>query len=483
YPRTVAVDWVPYRDGSWTYVQPWGWTWVDNARWGWAPFHYGRWVREGQRWGWCPGTYVARPVYSPALVAWYGGAGGTSWSAGFNAGPTFGWVPLAWGEPYWPQYRHSTNYWRVVNRPYAVNVNRVPAKPLPTFSYANARIPGALTAVSSEVLAGRRQVGGNHYAIPPNALSGAALTMTPISLQPMRKPLAVDNLPRGIPPPASVLAGKPGALRPDARIPGSMNGQPFTGRAGPISEPAPGSGRPGPAAPQPYSGRAAVVEPAPAPTVGRPSPSPSEPAAFGIRPDLRGNGVVTAGPRTTQPGVVINDPRQSGGQSFNPGRPLPGRAPAAGPEFTRAPIRESGPYNPGLNAAPRNIAPAGGSIAPGSQSIAPAPYVAPAPQSIAPPPRPFPPQAPVAPIVRERAPAPAPAPYYAPSNSGQVYIPQPRAAPPVQQQPAPMFIPAPAPVPGPAPVQVRPVPGNSPVGGRVLEPQVQMPQAPGPGSR
>jgi hypothetical protein len=33
-PTTVAAGWAPYRDGSWTWIAPWGWTWVDNAPWG-----------------------------------------------------------------------------------------------------------------------------------------------------------------------------------------------------------------------------------------------------------------------------------------------------------------------------------------------------------------------------------------------------------------------------------------------------------------
>ena len=59
YPQ-VAQDWVPYREGRWAYVAPWGWTWVDSAPWGFAPFHYGRWVEAGGRWGWIPGGGVGR---------------------------------------------------------------------------------------------------------------------------------------------------------------------------------------------------------------------------------------------------------------------------------------------------------------------------------------------------------------------------------------------------------------------------------------
>ena len=28
YPSGVAVDWVPYHNGRWVYIKPWGWTWV-----------------------------------------------------------------------------------------------------------------------------------------------------------------------------------------------------------------------------------------------------------------------------------------------------------------------------------------------------------------------------------------------------------------------------------------------------------------------
>ncbi|MBP6225627.1 MAG: FecR protein, partial [Rhizobacter sp.] len=72
-PRGVAAGWAPYTTGRWTWVPPWGWTWVDVAPWGFAPFHYGRWVHRGSIWAWAPGSYVARPIYAPALVGWAGG--------------------------------------------------------------------------------------------------------------------------------------------------------------------------------------------------------------------------------------------------------------------------------------------------------------------------------------------------------------------------------------------------------------------------
>ncbi len=42
FPKNVASDWVPFRDGQWVWIDPWGWSWIDNEIWGFAPFHYGR---------------------------------------------------------------------------------------------------------------------------------------------------------------------------------------------------------------------------------------------------------------------------------------------------------------------------------------------------------------------------------------------------------------------------------------------------------
>jgi len=99
-PTAVTSGWVPYSTGSWTLDPFYGWTWVDTAPWGWAPYHYGRWVDVDGFWAWAPGPMVARPVYAPALVAFFGAPGvGVSISLG---GPVVGWVALGWGEPVVP---------------------------------------------------------------------------------------------------------------------------------------------------------------------------------------------------------------------------------------------------------------------------------------------------------------------------------------------------------------------------------------------
>ena len=75
FPANVPPDWVPYRNGHWVFIEPWGWTWVEAEPWGYAPFHYGRWAHIGPVWAWVPGPVVVRPVYAPALVAFVGGPG------------------------------------------------------------------------------------------------------------------------------------------------------------------------------------------------------------------------------------------------------------------------------------------------------------------------------------------------------------------------------------------------------------------------
>jgi len=113
YPQ-VSADWAPYRYGHWAYVAPWGWTWVDDSPWGFAPFHYGRWVDYGGRWGWAPGPYDPYPVYAPALVSFFGDFGGIGVGISIGFGDV-GWVPLGWGEPYYPGYGVSEHCFQQLN--------------------------------------------------------------------------------------------------------------------------------------------------------------------------------------------------------------------------------------------------------------------------------------------------------------------------------------------------------------------------------
>lgn len=206
---TVDPQWAPYRFGYWTWLSGWGYTWVDQAPWGYAPFHYGRWAYIAGRWGWCPGTYVARPFWAPALVAWYGGG------PGFN-GSVYGWVPLGWREPFIPWWNRCTDrcYARY-NRPYAVNMaERRDARPA---HYANWRVQGGVTAIPGTALMRGAPVAANQVSLRTDA---AAPLAHPPAFKPSAPPEPAVRAARGLPPAASTLeiargpmpAGSRGAL-------------------------------------------------------------------------------------------------------------------------------------------------------------------------------------------------------------------------------------------------------------------------------
>ena len=155
-PRAVPIDWAPYRAGHWSWISPWGWTWVDDAPWGFAPFHYGRWAQIGPRWAWVPGLLPQRPVYAPALVAF------VNWRGA--ARPALGWFPLAPGEAFRPAYRSSPSYVSRVNNNITVSANNL---------YRYQHQPAAVTALSRDDFAHRRQVQGRPYTPSAADLSGA----------------------------------------------------------------------------------------------------------------------------------------------------------------------------------------------------------------------------------------------------------------------------------------------------------------------
>ena len=160
-PREVATGWAPYSTGRWVADPQYGWTWVDAAPWGWAPYHHGRWVNVDGYWAWAPGPLVARPVYAPALVAFFG-APGVHVVVG---SPFVSWVALGWGEPLVPWWgsarfvdRPSWAGWGgprvvnnvVVNRTTVVNVQNITV-------YNNTTVRNAVVAVREDAF-GRRAV-------------------------------------------------------------------------------------------------------------------------------------------------------------------------------------------------------------------------------------------------------------------------------------------------------------------------------------
>ncbi len=210
FPRVVPAGWAPYSTGHWTWVRPWGWTWVDDAPWGFAPFHYGRWVYFRDAWCWSPGTYVARPVYAPALVAWVGGPR-VSVSVNIGGGPSVGWFPLAPHEVYVPSYRVTPRYVQNVNITHVTRITNVttlinnPQAANEGRDFSNRKFPHAVTVVPTSVMTQREPVGpaAAHLRDTPAAREfineparGRTLVTAPVEAPP---PRAAEAAPVGRP--------------------------------------------------------------------------------------------------------------------------------------------------------------------------------------------------------------------------------------------------------------------------------------------
>lgn len=255
----VAPGWAPYRYGHWIWLEPWGWTWVDDAPWGFAPCHYGRWVHYGGYWGWAPGPVIVRPVYAPALVAWFGGE---HWGVGVSfGGPSVGWFPLGYGEPYVPPYYVSRNYFhnvnvnntritnvtnitniynttyntsnrtvRINNIDNSVNVNGNRNKVV--VKYANRQVPGAVTAVPRDVMANSRPVQRAALHLSDNDVRGARVGMA-APVAPTKSSVLGAGGPSPLPPahvqPRSVVSRM---APPPAPIPFSAKQQALEARPG-----------------------------------------------------------------------------------------------------------------------------------------------------------------------------------------------------------------------------------------------------------
>ena len=411
YPNDVPNDWAPYRNGYWADVGGFGPTWVDAAPWGYAPFHYGRWAYVGGRWGWCPGAYVARPRWAPAFVAWTGGAG---WSISASAGgPVYGWVPLAWGEPYRPWWGHcSYGCWERYNRPYAVNVavwrpdSRAPTQ------YRNWNNPGGITAVSSTAFATRQPVQQNMVRVPRDMVATAPVMAAPpsVRIEPSRSAL---QRPVNAPPPASTFArqapatGSPNSFN-RGTAPADSN---FTrGRQQPTAPPSSSVSRQSPSA-SPFT--------PPNPSVAAPPAQPrSAPSTAATTPQ----------PGVRQP-TLSPQPQALPQQQSQPGIRQPQMQPQAAPQAQALPQ----PQQPS-NATRSRMQPA-----PAPQAIAPAPSPQFQQQPTMRAPQPVP-QATPQPMPQRVAPAPLPQPHVAPPPTAQ---PQPRIAPqpPGQAQPQPRAVP------------------------------------------
>ncbi len=154
-PGGVAPGWAPYSTGRWIWDPHYGWTWIDAAPWGWAPYHYGRWVSTGGFWAWAPGPVVPRPVYAPALVAFFGG-GGVSVGVGIGA-PPVGWCALGWGEPLVPWWGGPAfvgrPWWGGWGGPHVVNnvvIERTTVVNVNNITYQNANVSHAVVVMRGD---------------------------------------------------------------------------------------------------------------------------------------------------------------------------------------------------------------------------------------------------------------------------------------------------------------------------------------------
>jgi hypothetical protein len=221
FPHVTVTGWAPYRYGHWVYIQPWGYTWVDDEPWGFAPFHYGRWIAVRGVWGWVPcrprevvGVAYVRPVYAPALVAWIGGP---HFAVGVAVGgaSSVGWFPLGPREVYVPSYRVSRTYVNnvnisnttvnttVVNNYYNTNVVNNNTT-VTNVKYVNQRVPGAVTATSTQVLTTSQPVARNVVRVDERRMASEQVSIRTPAMAPERQ--------------AFVGAGRPASARPPERI-------------------------------------------------------------------------------------------------------------------------------------------------------------------------------------------------------------------------------------------------------------------------
>ena len=199
-PDAMPYGWAPYSAGRWVWDPYYQWTWIDDAPWGWVPFHYGRWVHYAGYWAWTPGPVVTiRPVYAPALVAFFGVSFGS---------PGFGWVALGWGEPCVPWWGHRGfvgkpwwGHWggpRIVNHKHvqsrmAININNI--------QYSNSRVKDAFVTTS-----------GDHFGRHNMRDNTQRLTAPTKDWKPMQGVLPVK------PEAVNLVADAPRAARPPEQV-------------------------------------------------------------------------------------------------------------------------------------------------------------------------------------------------------------------------------------------------------------------------
>ncbi len=193
-PTIRATDWVPYSNGHWAWVAPWGWTWIDDAPWGFAPSHYGRWARINSSWGWVPGAQNTAPAYAPALVAFI--------STPSSESKDIAWFPLAPGEAYRPAYHATPHYLNLVNN--RVTINQVQINTNITQVYINQQAPHAITAVPVNSFVKGHSVQQASIRVPSHYDHPSAKQMVvvgaPLALAPTQQSFTGHSAPATMPP-------------------------------------------------------------------------------------------------------------------------------------------------------------------------------------------------------------------------------------------------------------------------------------------
>ena len=357
-PEGVATDWAPYTTGRWVWDPRFGWSWVDTAPWGWAPYHYGRWVHLDRVWAWAPGPVVVRPVYAPALVAFFG-APGVHVAIG---APFVSWVALGWGEPCVPWWGRpgfvGRAWWGgwggprvvnnvVINRTTVVNVTNINV-------YRNVGVQNAVVAVRPDRF-GRGPVGEARIRqvdtrqLQP--IRGA------VDLRPDRSSFAAASG-RGVRPPENVL--ERGVVATRAPVTRALPREPEGRGPAPRIVPAPRANEVGEARPPLGQSRLERARPPRAPRFEsdqRPNATP--PAAR--REDATGQerGRRPEGQRAPDPQRAPQSPRAA-----EPPRapdvprgpqPPPQAQPAPAPQVQRPPQVQRAPEAPAERRAPADV--------------------------------------------------------------------------------------------------------------------------------
>jgi hypothetical protein len=318
-PASVAVGWVPYSTGSWIWDPYYGWTWVDDAPWGWRRFITGAGFSSAAIGPRAP-SVIVRPVYAPALVAFFGVGLSVSVRIGIG-GPAISWVALGWGEPLRPWWGApgfiGAPWWGGWGGPRMVNnvvIQRTTIVNVNTIVYQHTKTPRAVLAVGEKQF-GSGPIRGTQFSpADPREIAhirdAHPVRPGPASLVPARG--------SAIRPPAAVASRQVLATRAPRQAPlpwpQAPAVKPQVATPAPRIVPAPTRPEAGAALPRPSFGEKGTERPRP-PPAPRFKETPRVPPAASERTPPRSAPPAPARPAETRPA-----PRAPAARTL-PGRP------------------------------------------------------------------------------------------------------------------------------------------------------------------